>query len=143
MSRLPSQAAARYIRKRVNEQMAYRVQIYRNGTPNFDEASGVYTAKKATLVYEGRGRIWYAGGGSAIAIGEGDIVVTPTYLSIPFTADPVPRVDDVVVVIDSPDSDLLGRTLRITSVDSGSYIHPARKMQVVVWSDNRTWTSEA
>lgn len=142
MSRLPSQVAARYIRKRVNEQMAYRVQIYRAGAAAFNGTTGVYTTNAKNLIYEGKGRIWYAGGGSAISIGDGDIVITPTYLSIPFETDPVPRVDDVVVVISSPDPDFIGRTLRITSVDSGSYIHPARKMQVVVWSDNRTWTSE-
>lgn len=142
MSRMPSTLATRYVRARVNAQMSYWIKIYRTGAPEFNSTTGVYTANAVTQIYEGKARIWYAGGGSAIAIGEGDIVLTPTYVSIPFESDPIPRVDDVIEVMDSADPDLVGRTFRIMSVDSGSYLLPARKMQVVMWSENRTWTSE-
>lgn len=141
MSRLPSKRAAKYVRKRVNAQMAYQVEIYRNGTPEFDSDTGVYTATKGQMIYEGKARIWYTDGGGVINTGDGDIVTSGTFVSIPFEAEPVPHVDDTVVIKVSSDPDMVGKALRIISVDGGSYIHPARKLQVTLWADNRTWTS--
>lgn len=140
MSRLPSKRATQYVRKRVNAQMSYRVEIYRNGAPEFDSETGVYTATKGLMIYEGIARMYYLDGGGTINVGDGDIVTGGTYISIPFEADPVPHVDDTVIITKSQDPDLVGAAFRITSVDGGSYLHAARRLQVTVWAPNRTWT---
>lgn len=136
-----SRLSRQYVRNRVEAQMTSRITIYRNGAPEFDAETGVYTARKDKAIYTGKARIYGVDGAAVTQVGEGDFVNRSTYISIPATVSPVPRADDVVVVLESMDRDLIGRAMRVITVDGGSILMPSRRLQVTGLLENRDWKS--
>lgn len=137
-----STLARKYVRNRVEAQMTSRVTIYRNTDPSFDAITGIYTAHKGESVYSGKARIYGVDGAGVTQIGEGTYVNRTTFITIPATTRNVPRADDVVVVTHSIDPDLVGRAMRVITVDGGSVLFPARRLQVSSLLENGHWSSE-
>lgn len=137
-----STLARKYVRNRVEAQMTSRVTIYRNAEPTFDPETGIYTSHKGDPVYTGKARIYGVDGSGVTQVGEATFVNRVTYITIPATTERVPRADDVVVITSSIDSDLVGRAMRVISVDGGSVLFPARRLQVSGVFENGHWSGE-
>ena len=91
------------------------------------------------LIYEGKARIWEVPGGSTAIIGDDEIVMTSTYMSVPYSA-PMPEADDLIVIVDSVDPDLIGRTVNIDSIVRGGSLAASRQFSVTLSSSKKgTW----
>lgn len=104
-----------------------------------DRSTGKAQRVVKTLKYEGVCRFWEVLGGQQALVGDQQIVMSSSYLSLPFDA-PVPESDDVVKITKSVDPDLEGRVVRIVSVVRGGGLRASRRFLVqVVDSQKETW----
>jgi len=127
------------VRKRVESLMLQRIRILRGARGALDPATGrVGGLTGATVIYSGKARIWTVRGAGVLTVGEDQIPVRETRISIPIDS-PMPRRDDLVQVLDDSvaDPDLTGRVLRITDVDGGSFFGDARRMSAVAVAESR------
>ena len=128
-----------HIRQRATDLMSAGVRISRPGT-TYDPVTRRDISTEGELLYEGPARIWEVPAGQQVVIGEEEITVTSTYLSIPFWVQPLPEHDDLIVVTDSDDEDLIGRSLDIISTVRGGGLRASRRFQVKISeSKKRSW----
>jgi hypothetical protein len=127
-----------YIQNKAQELMNSRVKIFTPdlGGGTYDPVTGDVTPGEGTFKYEGPARIWEVPGGQNIVIGEEEVTVTQTYLSIPYWVMPLPEMDDVIAVLESDDPDLVGRTVIIQNTIRGGGLRASRRFQVQV-SDSK------
>ena len=128
-----------HIRQRATDLMSARVKISRPGT-TYDPVTRRDISTEGDILYEGPARIWEVPAGQQVVIGEEEIVVTSTYLAIPFWVQPLPESDDLIVVTQSDDEDLVGRSLDIVSTVRGGGLRASRRFQVKISeSKKRSW----
>jgi hypothetical protein len=143
MPRTVSQRTKDWVRKSAEYQFNCTVRIFRNGTPTLNTTTGLYEPVEGTELYNGSARIWSVDTSGFFFVGENDLSRKETYCSIPWDHEPVPRNDDTVEVLLSPDdSDLDGKSFRIMSVDGGGQILPTRRMRLVGLAENRSWVRD-
>lgn len=133
-----SKFATSYLRRRSAERMEDQCRIYKQGKM---EVSEDFTARRSTEIvrYEGRCRLWEVPASSQVVIGDRQMVVAHTYLSLPWDA-PVPESDDIVLMTNSADHDLIGRTVAVVSVVRGGGLRGSRKFTVrVLDSKKDSW----
>lgn len=91
------------------------------------------------MKYEGVCRFWEVQAGSPVVIGDQQVTVTQSYLSLPFDSY-VPEQDDIVLITKSADHDLEGRTVQVVSTVRGGGLRASRKFQVrLVESQKASW----
>ena len=130
--------AASYVRKRTSERMTDACKVWKPGKPVLD-SDGNASRPEETLKYEGPCRFWEVQSGQQIVVGDQQISMSQSYLSLPFDTV-IPEVDDVVQITESVDSDLIGRVVNITGVVRGGGLRASRKFSVqVVTSKKETW----
>lgn len=128
---LISQAAIDFMRSRATEVMSYQCKIERVQLPSFDESTGKATSGGRITVYIGPCRIWEVSGGGPIMIGEDDIVMQNTQLSIPWGVDPVPKRDDEVEITSShSDTEIVGKRFVIDSSAKAGELRATRRFSV-------------
>lgn len=131
--------AASYVRKRTTEHMVDRCKIWKPGAPVVDPGTGVATRPVAEMKYDGPCRFWEVNAGQQIVVGDEQISMTQTYLSLPYDSI-IPEADDVVQITECDDSDLVGRMVNVTGVVRGGGLRASRKFSVqVVESKKATW----
>ena len=134
-----SQRSQQYVRSRVQQHMAATITLYRYGTTEFDEDTGMVEIPTRSSIYEGKARIWQTNEGQAVIAGEADIATLTTNVSIPWESV-MPHKDDVVVVKRNPgDVGLVGKAFRVLLVDGGGLIGGARRMQCSALADSAVW----
>jgi hypothetical protein len=99
------------------------------GEVSYDPGTREATTNNGVLVYEGVARLWEVRGGSKQIIGDQQIRVTQTFLSIPWGAS-IPEPKDRVKITGSVDTQLVDRTLRIQSIVRGGGLRVSRVMNV-------------
>lgn len=130
--------AASYVRKRTTEHMVDRCRIWKPGDVVVDDDGSAHR-DESQLKYEGPCRFWEVNAGQQIVVGDQQISMTQSYLSLPFDSI-IPEQDDVVQITESVDSDLVGRVVNITGVVRGGGLRASRKFTVqVVESKKPTW----
>lgn len=130
--------AKSYLRRRATEQLWDACRIYKQGKMTVGDN---FSARRspAVIKYEGACRLWEVPASSQVVIGDSQLVVSQTYLSLPWDA-PVPESDDIVLITKSDDPDLVGRTVSIVSVVRGGGLRGTRKFTVkVLDSKKETW----
>lgn len=126
-----SDTAIDYVRERATANMRSTCRIERVQKPVFDKNAGRATPGTKLLIYEGICRIWETTGGSPILIGEDDVVMQGTQLSIPWDIDPVPITDDEVQILTSPmDTAMVGKRFVIDSSAKFGEMRPTRRFSV-------------
>jgi hypothetical protein len=106
-------------------------RIERVTPPTFDQASGTATAGGRTLIYEGPCRLWEVSGGAPVVVGEDDIVMQSTQLSIPWDVPVVPKKDDEVVITAHPtDQYVVGKRFVIDSSAKAGDLRATRRFAV-------------
>lgn len=122
--------------------MTSQVSIYRHEDGVLDPMTGIIVSSHGSLVYTGKARIWYAQSGNIVLLGDADINLMDTYLSIPWAVGIIPHRDDVVVVESCQDDpDLEGAGFRIMNNDGGGLMNATRKFALQTFTDSHTWTS--
>ena len=131
--------AAAYVRKRTAERMVDQCRIWKPGPVVLDKVTGKTTRGEAILKYQGVCRFWEVTSGQQALLGDEQVVMSQTYLSLPYNA-PIPESDDIVLITTSVDPDLVGRTVKVVSVVRGGGLRASRRFLVqVVESQKPTW----
>jgi hypothetical protein len=134
-----SPTAQAYIRKRATELMADQCRIFKPQKPVLDRSTGKTVTPAPIIKYEGPCRFWEVQSGGQVLIGDEQLTMSQTYLSLPFDA-PVPESDDIVELTGSADSSLVGSTVQVISIVRGGGLRSSRKMLVrVVESQKANW----
>jgi hypothetical protein len=134
-----SQFARDYVRKRTEDRMEDACKIWKPGEPTFDPVTKRASRAEAVVRYEGMCRIWEAQAGAQVLVGDEQVTMTSTYLTLPREA-PVPESDDVIEITDALDPDMIGRTVTITGVSRGGDMAPSRRFMVEVMDSQKdTW----
>lgn len=131
--------AAKYVRSRTAERMTDQCRIWKPGPPVLDRNTGK-TKRAADIVrYEGKCRFWEVSSGQQVLIGDQQLVMSQSYLSLPYNSV-VPESDDIIKITKSVDDDLTGRTVRVVSVVRGGGLRASRRFMVqVVESEKANW----
>jgi hypothetical protein len=130
--------AASYVRRRTTEHMVDRCKVWKPGDIIVDTDGNAHR-EVGTVKYEGPCRFWEVNAGQQIVVGDEQISMTQSYLSLPFDSV-VPEQDDVVEITACVDSDLVGRMVNITGVVRGGGLRASRKFSVqVVESKKASW----
>jgi hypothetical protein len=131
--------AQEYIRKRTAELMHDACKIYTPGSPVLDRTTGNTTTPESAVKYEGPCRFWEVQAGQQVLIGDQELVMTQSFLSLPYDA-PVPEGDDVVEITDCDDPVLIGTTVNVISAVHGGGLRASRKLLVrVIESESGSW----
>lgn len=134
-----SKFAASYVRSRTADKMEDECRIFKPGEMVVDPVTHKARRGEAVVKYEGPCRFWEVQAGAQVVVGDNQVVVTQSYLSLPYNA-PVPESDDIVQITKSVDEDLEGRTVQVVSVVRGGGLRASRKFLVrLVDSRKDTW----
>lgn len=133
-----SSFATNYLRTRTADRMQDSCRIFRRSGVTVDENFKA-SRGEAVVKYDGPCRIWEVTAGNQVIVSDQQVVVTQTYLSLPWDA-PVPESDDIVLITASADSDLVGRTVAITGITRGGGLRASRRFTVTfVDSQSDAW----
>lgn len=131
--------AASYVRKRTSERMVDECRIWKPGPVILDRTTGKTSRGEDILKYQGVCRFWEVTAGGAALLGDEQVTISQTYLSLPYNAV-VPEQDDIVKITMSVDPDLVGRTVKVVSTVRGGGLRASRRFLVqVVESQKPTW----
>jgi len=128
-----SSRARDYIRRRASYTMEATCRIERVLPPVFDQTSGRATSGSRTTIYEGKCRIWEVNAGSGVVnIGDDDILMPTTQLSLPWDIDPIPdRKDQVLITDHDSDSSMIGQRFEIQSHVKAGDLRATRRFTVL------------
>ena len=126
-----SELAKAFVRQRATDVMAYTCRIERVHKPSFDQASGTAVPGSRVTIYEGKCRIWEVTGGAPVVIADDEITMQSTQLSIPWDTPQVPKRDDEVEILTSPeDHTLVGKRFVIDSNAKAGELRATRRFAV-------------
>lgn len=120
-----------YLRTRTTEKMDHTCRINRPGSYTDNDLTGIASYQAGAVVYEGPCRFWEAQGGSGGFLGEEQVKVTQTFLSIPWSS-PVPEEDDVITILTHVDPDMVGRTVQVEAMTRGGDLRASRVFRVKI-----------
>jgi hypothetical protein len=134
-----SKFAANYVRNRTTQRMGDKCVIFKPGGMQIDPVTRKAQRAEREVKYEGICRFWEIQAGAQSVIGDQQVVVTQSFLSLPYDA-PVPESDDIVQIVESADPDLVGRTVQVVSIVRGGGLRASRKFIVrLVDSQKASW----
>lgn len=126
-----SARARAYVRRRATAQMYATCVIERVDEGLWDPLSNLVTAGGRIVIYTGVCRVWELSGPQPVDIGDDQIVLQSTNVSIPWDVDPVPHRDDEVKITGSAvDFDLVGRRYRILDEAKSGDLRATRRFLV-------------
>ena len=140
MVRVGSSFSRRYVQRRAVAVMIDTITIHRPTKGTFDTNTGLLESDISQKIYEGQARIYTVEGPSVISVGEADLSMRNTYISIPANSSPVPNRDDVIMVLEAvSDDDLQGRSFRVLDVSGGGLVRAVRRMLCVGIEESSAW----
>ena len=140
MTKVGTTFSRRYVARRAQEVMIDTVAIHRPSAGAFSTATGMTTAGETVKIYQGKARIYSVTGPQVINIGEADLSMRQTNISIPADASPVPRRDDIVVIFEAvSDEDLQDRAFRVIDVEGGGLVRAVRRMLCTGIEESASW----
>lgn len=137
MTAIQLDRAIQAVRSRALLFMTSTVQIRKAVKPTFDINTGRAASGSGALVYEGLARIWEVTQGGSVVVGEDDVNLENTQLSIPWNISPVPQKGDLVKVLTSDDANLVGRVFAIRSAAKSGLLRPTRRFNVTLHEESR------
>lgn len=109
-------------------------RIERVEEPHFDEDTLEETSGDRVTLYEGRCRLWESTGRAEIAIGDSELIMQTTNLSIPWDSpfpNGAPRRDDEFVILSHhTDSAVVGKRGQILDVAKAGDLRATRRYAV-------------
>jgi len=138
--RAASRYSRQYITRRAFGAMVDRVAINRAAGVELNTTTGMNVATAGVEIYQGQARIYSVAGPQVLDLGEADITLRSTYISIPAGYLPAPQKDDIVTVLEArSDEALIGKAFRVLDVDGGGLVRAVRRMQCVAWEESSSW----
>ena len=137
----PTKHQISYVRSRLEALHNVTVRVFRSTVATLNETTGLIDYKEDTGYsgYEGTGRLWTSTDGQYINVAEGDYSTVSTYLSLPFTASPVPVLDDYVEIAGyDEDPQMEARLFRVVAIDGGGFMRASRRLTLVAVTRNRS-----
>lgn len=132
--------AARYAKAYAESLMIATVKIERKGAPAFDSVTGAVSSGAPSPIYEGKARIWSVTGPMQLSFGDEPTYYSNTFATIPVATEPIPRIDDVLTVINHPgDPGIEGRVFQVKDVEAGGQFLPSRRLQLVGVQESKQW----
>lgn len=127
-----SRKAKAYIRRRAsgNQMLTDTCRITRPTGDSYLDANNDYVPVEGPVIYEGPCRLWESSSGMAVQIGDGELVVSSTFLSLPWDIFPIPSENDVCLITMSDDNDVIGRTVTLGGPARGGNLRATRKYQI-------------
>lgn len=133
-----SSRARAFVRKRATEVMEYTCRIERVARPSYDEDTLLASPGSRTTVYTGICRIWEVASASQVLVGESDISMQHTQLSIPWNTPEVVKKNDEVIILTAPqDSQIVGKRFQIDSVAKAGELRATRRFNVSMVQEKR------
>lgn len=138
-----SALAVEYARRYAESNMTATVTITRYAAPDLNDVTGRLNPVRLTGVYTGKARVYVLVGPILLGIGDESQEFQNSYVSIPISAwlpndldvlteyETDVRVDDVVHIDAHSDPGLVGRSFRVTDVESGGQYPAVRRMHVM------------
>ncbi len=120
-----------YLRKRSTELMTDTCVAYRAGGPTLDRNTFRSTRATGTSKYTGPCRYWAVQEGAQVLMGDEQVTVTETFVSLPFDA-PELESDDIVQITSSDDPTLVGTTVAVIGASGGGGLRGSRRYSVRV-----------
>ena len=134
-----SERARNYVRGRVEDHMLATISIFRPVEGSFNDSTGIVSIPSRTEFYSGKARIRLLSSGSEIVIGESEIAMADTVISIPHDS-PRPKAEDIAVVSDNPPSTILnGYAFTVVNFTVGGLIGASIEMNCRALDDNSSW----
>lgn len=127
-----SPRAKKFVRDRATSVMRYTCRIERVIAPTYDNTTLVASPGSRTTIYEGVCRVWEVSGGSPVVLGDTDIVIQSTNLSIPWNTSVLPRRNDEVLILTAPDEDpvMVGKRFQIQTSAKAGELRATRRFEV-------------
>ena len=127
-----SDRAKRFVRDRATAVMRYTCRIERVIPPTYDPGTLIASPGDRTTVYEGVCRIWEVSGGSPVMLGDTDLIVQSTNLSIPWDVSVLPRRNDEVLILTAPGEDpvTIGKRFQIQTSAKAGELRATRRFEV-------------
>lgn len=116
------------------------ISITRPASATYDEVARKYTKPAMGAVYNGSAGITIGAGPITLGIGDEPTYYDSCTVYIPHDPPTLPRIDDVVLVLTSPDVDLVGRSFRITNVPVGGRITTSIALSATGIAPSRQWS---
>ena len=134
-----SERTRSYLRKRVQDHMLASITLYRPAAGTFDSLTGMFEIPSRSAYYTGKAAIKMLSAGNQISIGESEIAMSDTVISIPFDS-PKPKVDDVAVVANNSPNPLLdGMAFVVINFTVGGLLGDTVKINCRSFDDNAMW----
>lgn len=128
-----------YLRKRVQDHMLASITLYRPATGSFNSTTGMVDIPSRSAYYTGSAAIKMLSSGNQVVIGESEISMADTVISIPFDS-PKPKIDDVAVVVsNSPNPMLDGMAFVVINFTIGGLLGDTIKINCRSFDDNASW----
>lgn len=135
-----SERSRSYARRRVQDHMSSTVFIFRDGAIEFDENTGIMSVPTRDYYYYGKAKVAALSQSGTMLMGEIQMSLGTTSISIPFSEDVHPKRDDIVVVGDNPtDQTADDHKFRVMSVNRGGIFGAVITMECVSFEDSAQW----
>jgi len=112
--------------------MSYTVRVERlDGRPYYDEATLEGIMPERTQIYQGIARIWEVTGTSSISIGESDVDIQSTQISLPWNTPLLQKNDEIQVLSATTDSVMVGKRFQVQSSAKAGELRATRRYNVI------------
>ena len=128
------QTARNYVRSRVcAEFMNYECRVERVSFSTYDETTLHSVSGTRQIIYEGPCRLWEVSGADTVLVGQEDLQVETTQISLPWDIYPIPKRNDEVIITgkaEEEDSSILGKRFQIQTSAKAGELRPTRRYTV-------------
>lgn len=133
-----SEFAKAYHRKRSTELMTHTCQIIRPGPSKvtYNNVTRVATSVNGTVIYSGACTAWEAPGGSPTIVSDDELIITQSWVSIPYNAASI-EPGDVCMVTRPGEPNMTGKVI---SVPHGGRLRGSTRFSVqYVDEEGKSW----
>lgn len=125
--------ARSYVRTRATQVMEFDCRIERLEKPEaYDENTLEMSPAQRQVVYTGKCRVWELTGSSTVLVGETDVYLQPTQLSIPWNTTAIIKRGDEAEITGAPqDSQMVGKRFEIQNVAKAGELRATRRFEVI------------
>lgn len=119
--------AQTYIRARAEDLLTDTCRITSVTEAILNRFTNEYSNPSGLVIYEGPCRLWEIATSMTVTVGEEQLGIGTTMLSLPWDIDPVPQPTHLVEILTSQDQDLIGRTGVLGKPARGGNLRATRK----------------
>ena len=116
------------------------IKVERPAVASYNETARAYTKPTMSPVYDGKAGVTLASGAGTYSVGDEPTYYASITCHIPHAPAMMPMIDDVITIVTSPDTDLIGRTFRVTDVPAGGRVATSVDLSATGIAPSRQWS---